>query len=152
MDRQCNPRTDYHSQGERDYAALPADLPAWKGNLNSVGHGGTYGEANGGLFAEAATNFMLWLYQGDAEAGAYFANGAATSSGWSDAVSQNIETFSVPIGDGVATSAPSAGNSTTTPVDVPSAPVDTPTTPVVTASAAPVVNDARDCTVEYVKI
>jgi hypothetical protein len=70
--------------------------------LNSVGHGGTYGEANGGLFATAAVNWMLWLFNGDAEAGAYFGEGAAVADGWSDAVSQNIDGFSVPIGGGAA--------------------------------------------------
>ncbi|KAM0721372.1 hypothetical protein Q7P37_002296 [Cladosporium fusiforme] len=103
-----------YENGERDYAALPESLTAWKGNLNSVGHGGTYGEANGGLFAEAAANWMLWLYKGDAEAGAYFADGAAASSGWSDAVSQNIDGLSVPIGDGTSAvgAGAGAGNST----------------------------------------
>jgi poly(3-hydroxybutyrate) depolymerase len=86
-----------YPNGERDYAALPADLPTWKGNLNAVGHGGTYGETNGGLFAKAAANWMLWLYKGDAEAGAYFAEGAATADGWNDAVSRNIEGLAVPI-------------------------------------------------------
>ena len=70
--------------------------------MNSVGHGGTYGQPNGGLFATAAVNWMLWLFNGDAEAGAYFAEGAAVADGWSDAVSQNIEGFSVPIGGGGA--------------------------------------------------
>jgi hypothetical protein len=70
--------------------------------LNSVGHGGTYGEPNGGLFATAAVNWMLWLFNGDTEAGAYFAEGAAVADGWSDAVSQNIDGFSVPIGGGAA--------------------------------------------------
>jgi len=93
-------------QGERDYANLPADLPAWKGNLNSVGHGGTYGELNGGLYGTAAANWMLWLFNGDAEAGAYFAaEGAAVADGWSDAVSQNIEGFDVPVGGGGAAAA-----------------------------------------------
>lgn len=126
------PRTNANSQGERDYAALPADLPAWKGNLNSVGHGGTYGQPNGGLFAEAAANWMLWLYQGDAEAGAYFADGAGASAGWSDAMSQNIDGFSVPIGGGGATaSGTGAGSGNAT-------------------SAVAVGNSARDCAVEYV--
>lgn len=79
----------FHEQGERDYAALPDDLPSWKGNLN-VGHGGTYGEPNGGLFAEAVANWMLWQFKGDAEAEAYFDDGAANFNGWDDAVSQNI--------------------------------------------------------------
>jgi hypothetical protein len=72
---------------------------------------------------------MLWLYQGDAEAEAYFADGAGASAGWSDAVSQNIDGATVPIGDGAAASSPSAGNATSA-----------------------VVNSARDCTVEYVKV
>lgn len=117
--------TNNSEQGERDYAALSSTLPAWKGNLDSVGHGGTYGEANGGLYAEAAANWMLWLYQGDAEAGAYFANGAGTSAGWSDAVSQNIDGFTVPIGEGSTASAPGSGAGNQT---------------------APVSNSQRDCT------
>jgi hypothetical protein len=72
---------------------------------------------------------MLWLYQGDAEAGAYFTDGAAASAGWTDAVSQNIDSSTVPIGDGAAASAPGAGNATSA-----------------------VVNSARDCTVEYVRV
>ena len=90
--------------------------------MNSVGHGGTYGEANGGLFATAAVNWMLWLFNGDAEAGAYFGEGAAVADGWSDAVGQNIDGFSVPIGGGAAVEggapadapadAPAAGNGT----------------------------------------
>ena len=121
--------TDCYQQGERDYAALPKTLPAWKGNLNRVGHGGTYGEPNGGLFAEAAANWMLWLYNGDAEAGAYFADGAGASAGWDDAVSRNIEGFSVPIGNGAAAATPSTANAT-----------------------SPAVKEARDCEVQYVKV
>lgn len=58
---------------------------------------------------------MLWLYKGDAEAGAYFADGAAASNGWSDAVSQNIDSLSVPITGGAGASSDagvSSGNST----------------------------------------
>jgi hypothetical protein len=54
------------------------------------------------LYATAAVNWMLWLFNGDAEAGAYFGEGAAVADGWSDAVSQNIDGFSVPIGGGGA--------------------------------------------------
>lgn len=119
--------TNPNQQGERDYAALPTDLPAWKGNLNSVGHGGTYGQPNGGLFAEAAAKWMLWLYQGDAEAGAYFADGAGASAGWNDAVSQNIDGFSVPIGGDGAAAGSGTGNATSA-----------------------VANSPRDCVVKYV--
>lgn len=123
--------TNRYQQGERDYAALPKTLPAWKGNLNRVGHGGTYYEPNGGLFAEAAANWMLWLYKGDAKAGAYFADGGAsfkTSSGWSDAESRNIEGFAVPIGGKGAAAAPVTANAT-----------------------SPAVKEERDCSVEYAK-
>ena len=72
---------------------------------------------------------MLWLYNGDAKAGAYFADGAGASAGWNDAVSRNIEGFSVPIGGGGATAASSTANATSTAV-----------------------KDERDCTVEYVRV
>ena len=74
---------------------------------------------------------MLWLYKGDAKAGAYFADGAGTSAGWNDATSRNIEGFSVPIGKGGAAAAP-------------------PSTAANATIAA--VNTERDCAVEYVKI
>lgn len=53
------------------------------------------------------------MYKGDAEAGAYFADGAAASNGWSDAVSQNIDSLFVPItgGSSSSTEDSSAGNS-----------------------------------------
>jgi hypothetical protein len=72
---------------------------------------------------------MLWLFQGDAEAGAYFADGAGASAGWNDAVSQNIDSLTTPIGDGAAVSAPATGN-----------------------AMSAVVNGARDCAVEYVRV
>jgi hypothetical protein len=86
-----------YANGERDYTNLPASLPTWKGNINAVGHGGTYFEPNGGLFAEAAVNWLSWLFKGDVEAGAYFKNGAAVSAGWDDAVSRNVDGLTVPI-------------------------------------------------------
>ena len=76
---------------------------------------------------------MLWLYKGDAKAGAYFADGGAsfkTSSGWSDAESRNIEGFAVPIGGkGAAAAAPVTANATNAPV-----------------------KEERDCSVEYAKV
>jgi hypothetical protein len=72
---------------------------------------------------------MLWLFQGDAEAGAYFADGAGASAGWNDAVSQNIDSLTTPIGDGAAAAAPGAENATSA-----------------------VVSSARDCAVEYVRV
>ena len=117
--------------------------------MNSVGHGGTYGEANGGLFATAAVNWMLWLFNGDAEAGAYFGEGAAVAAGWSDAVGQNIDGFSVPIGGGAAVEggapadAPTAGNGT---VVEGGAPEEAPTTgeDATTGVEAPVEGGATD--------
>lgn len=73
---------------------------------------------------------MLWLYKGDAKAGAYFADGAGTSAGWNDATSRNIEGFAVPIGGkGAATAAPVTANATNA-----------------------LVKEERDCSVEYAKV
>ena len=68
-------------QGERDYAALPAGTPKWKGNL-PVGHGGTYTENNGGKFGIAASYWVRWLLRGDNSAAAYFTGSGAQNDGW----------------------------------------------------------------------
>ncbi|TLS23681.1 uncharacterized protein PpBr36_06596 [Pyricularia pennisetigena] len=79
-----------YPNGERDYNNIPASTPTWKGNLNRVGHGGTYGEANGGLYAKAAYKWLQWQFKGDQAAGAYFVGNAALSDGWNDVASKSI--------------------------------------------------------------
>ena len=54
-----------------DWGKLPAGLPAFMGNLN-VGHGGTYGQANGGEFGRVAVLYLKWRLKGDTTAGTNF--------------------------------------------------------------------------------
>lgn len=54
-----------------DWGKLPAGLPAFMGNLD-VGHGGTYGQPNGGEFGRAAQLWFRWQLQGDTQAGRAF--------------------------------------------------------------------------------
>ncbi|KAK4228732.1 hypothetical protein QBC38DRAFT_361268 [Podospora fimiseda] len=70
------------SGGERDYSYLPAGTPSWKGNLD-VGHGGTYGDRDGGKFGVAAVAYFDWLLRGNAQASAFFIEGTqARQAGW----------------------------------------------------------------------
>ncbi|KAK4646422.1 hypothetical protein QC761_210330 [Podospora bellae-mahoneyi] len=70
-------------QGERDYRLLPQSTPTWKGNLN-VGHGGTYGDQNGGKFGVAAVRYYQWVLRGNATAANFFTNNQeASRDGWS---------------------------------------------------------------------
>lgn len=70
-----------YQNGERDYAAMPAGVPKWKGNLD-VGHGGTYTDRDGGRFGVAAAHWVRWLLRGDGSAAAYFTAGGAQRDGW----------------------------------------------------------------------
>lgn len=67
-------------QAERDFKALPANTPAWKGNLN-LGHGGDLFETNGGKFGKVQLNWLEWLFKGKEEAGKYFTEGYK-ADGW----------------------------------------------------------------------
>jgi hypothetical protein len=67
-------------EGERDFKALPANTPSWKGNLN-VGHGGTFNDTNGGKYGKAGLNWLEWIFRNDAQAKAYFTSGY-TADGW----------------------------------------------------------------------
>lgn len=90
------------TQGERDYSYLPSGTPAWKGNLNRVGHGGTYGEYNGGLYAKTMVKWAQWVLKGDASAAQYFSGNTALSDGWNNAVSKSLNNI------------PTGGTTTTT--------------------------------------
>ncbi|GLL08155.1 ricin-type beta-trefoil lectin domain protein [Dactylosporangium matsuzakiense] len=54
-----------------DWNKLPATLPAFMGNLD-VGHGGTYGQTNGGEFGRVAVLYLKWRLKGDTAAGTNF--------------------------------------------------------------------------------
>jgi len=103
------------SQGESDYRNLPSGTASWKGNLNSVGHGGTYYQYNGGLYAKAIVKWLGLVLRGDASQRAYFENNAAVSDGWTNAVSKNLN--NIPTGNTSPTTTAGGGsNPTTTPV------------------------------------
>ena len=53
--------------------------------LNSVGHGGTYGQPHGGEFTVPALAWLQWQLQGDEEAARLFTGdpcGLALREGW----------------------------------------------------------------------
>ncbi|KAL2165109.1 hypothetical protein VTH06DRAFT_405 [Thermothelomyces fergusii] len=70
-----------YGNGERDYYAMPAGVPKWKGNLN-VGHGGTYTEPNGGKFGKIGAYWVKWILRGDTSAASYLTENGARNDGW----------------------------------------------------------------------
>ncbi|KAK2060575.1 beta xylanase [Colletotrichum caudatum] len=85
-----------YPNGERDYNNLPSGTPAWKGNINRVGHGGTYGEGNGGAYAKATVQWLNWVFKGDAAGKSYLVSGTATD-GWNNVVNKSIDGLKVPV-------------------------------------------------------
>jgi len=99
-----------YQNGERDYSYMPAGVPKWKGNLN-VGHGGTYGDYNGGKFGVIGGYWVQWMMRGNSSAAAYLTGNGARNDGWS-VVHADLDKLSVaPIGDG---SGGGGGSSSTT--------------------------------------
>ncbi|KAF2742647.1 hypothetical protein M011DRAFT_481552 [Sporormia fimetaria CBS 119925] len=70
-----------YNNGMRDYRALPSGIPSWNGNL-PVGHGATYGDANGGRFGKAAQLYFRWVLKGDQTAASWFTGNGAQQEGW----------------------------------------------------------------------
>ncbi|PVH91240.1 hypothetical protein DM02DRAFT_577208, partial [Periconia macrospinosa] len=66
---------------ERDYKAMPAGIPKWKGQL-PVGHGGTYTERNGGKFGIIGAKWVQWIMRGNTTASEYLTGSGAKSAGW----------------------------------------------------------------------
>lgn len=97
-------------QGESDYRNLPSGTPSWKANLNRVGHGGTYYELNGGLFAKVTVRWLALVLRGDASARTYFEGNNALSDGWNNVASKNLN--NIPTGGGSPTTT-RAGATTT---------------------------------------
>jgi hypothetical protein len=116
-----------YSNGERDYSRLPSGTPAWKGNLNRVGHGGTYYETNGGLWAKAMVNWLNWIFKGQSAGKSYLTS--AQSQGWDNVVYKSLDNLVVPIGGG------GGGSSSTTAT--PTTPPTSRTSSVVTPTSTP---------------
>ncbi|KAK3300454.1 uncharacterized protein B0H64DRAFT_15805 [Chaetomium fimeti] len=81
------------ANGERDYNAMPAGVPKWKGNLD-VGHGGTYTDPNGGKFGVIGAQWVQWTMRGNSSASEYLTGEGAAADGW-QVVSADLDQFSV---------------------------------------------------------
>ena len=60
-------------------------VPAFVGNLEGIGHGGTYSQPHGGDFAKVAAAWCQWQLKGDKEAAKMFQGspcGVAQMKGW----------------------------------------------------------------------
>lgn len=79
--------------GERDYNAMPAGIPKWKGNLD-VGHGGTYTDFNGGKFGVIGGHWVEWTMRGNTSASEYLTGDGAKADGW-QVVSADLDQFNV---------------------------------------------------------
>ncbi|KAF2668100.1 hypothetical protein BT63DRAFT_309339 [Microthyrium microscopicum] len=79
---------------EKEFEAIPAGVPKWKGILNT-GDFGTYCQPYGGQFGIASTNWWKWTLQGDSKAGEYFTKSGATNDGW-QVFWEDLESFKVP--------------------------------------------------------
>ena len=60
-------------------------VPAFYGARHNGGHSATYFHPGGGEFANVASNWLLWTFKGDKEAGKMFVGNACslcTNSNW----------------------------------------------------------------------
>ena len=57
-----------YANGKRDFELMPASIPVFYGVYPSVGHGGTYGQDNGGPYGVAAVAWLKWQLMGDTSA------------------------------------------------------------------------------------
>jgi hypothetical protein len=65
----------------RDYRTIKAGIPTWVGNL-PVGHGGTYGDPNGGKFGKAGQLWARWVLKGETSVKDFFTGSGARTDGW----------------------------------------------------------------------
>ncbi|KAF2734662.1 beta xylanase, partial [Polyplosphaeria fusca] len=71
-----------YNNGMRDFAAVSSGVPTWVGNYKNVGHGGTYGDVNGGTFGKAAQQYFRWILKGETSTANYFTGNGAKNDGW----------------------------------------------------------------------
>ena len=67
-----------------DFARI-SHIPAFRAYRHKTGHGGTYGEPDGGAFGKVAVAWLNWRLKGDAEAGKMFVGpqcGLCTNPDW----------------------------------------------------------------------
>jgi hypothetical protein len=75
----------------RDYEALPASMPSFKADYAPRGHGGTYREANGGIYGVAASHWLKWVFFGDEDSAKWFKGDQPTKDGWTDVRKKNLD-------------------------------------------------------------
>jgi hypothetical protein len=68
-------------KGERDFKALPAATPSWKGNL-PLGHGGDLFQANGGKFGRAGLAWLEYIFKGNETAKTFILGEGYKADGW----------------------------------------------------------------------
>jgi len=61
---------------------LPPTTPAWWGTFPNLNHGGTFNQANGGVWAISFAKWVMFTLKGDAGAAEYFKGSGATKDGW----------------------------------------------------------------------
>jgi hypothetical protein len=66
-----------YANGKADFEKMPAKVPVFYGVYPSVGHGGTYGQDNGGPYGKVAVPWLKWQLDGDTgiTGKAYFTGG-----------------------------------------------------------------------------
>ncbi|KAM7191977.1 alpha/beta-hydrolase [Naviculisporaceae sp. PSN 640] len=69
-------------QIEGAWPELPETTPAWWGTYPNLGHGATFNEPNGGLWAISFAKWVLFTLKGDAAAAEYFSGDGAAADGW----------------------------------------------------------------------
>ncbi|KAK0728807.1 hypothetical protein B0T26DRAFT_748968 [Lasiosphaeria miniovina] len=70
-----------YQNAERDFKALPATTPSWKGNL-PLGHGGDLFQPNGGKFGRAGIAWLEYVFRGNETAKRYFLADGYKVDGW----------------------------------------------------------------------
>jgi hypothetical protein len=109
--------TESCEQGERDYSYLPAGTPAWKGNLN-VGHGGTYGDTNGGKWGVVFVNWLNYQLKSDLSAYQWLTGSGVKSLGFEVV----YKSLSPPSGSSTTTTTTTGSSGTTTTTTATSTP------------------------------
>ncbi|CAI6333614.1 unnamed protein product [Periconia digitata] len=74
---------------------LPASTPGWWGTYPRTDHGGTFDQANGGVWAVSLARWILFTLTGDAESGQYFKGDGAGQAGWTPITKQNLDSIPV---------------------------------------------------------
>ncbi|KAF2674294.1 hypothetical protein BT63DRAFT_408496 [Microthyrium microscopicum] len=89
------PKDMAYSGGNRDYAAIAAGTPAWKGNWPPAGHGGTFNDLNGGVYGVAGAHWVNYVLRGNESEAAWF-NGGAAKDGWTEVASKSLDAYKPP--------------------------------------------------------